>query len=159
VPQIKYESIQGGFVTVKHTVRWSSFTAIAAMLLFSITACGQRASDQHAHPPTTPTHAPISQSLTLKLTPDPPHPISGKAMKLQASVQAGEQPVTDAKVEFEVWKKGNSKHEMRTATMTEKGVYTASYTPMENGEYLIILHVITPQVHQMMDGSVIVGHP
>jgi hypothetical protein len=148
---------------VKQTTRWLSLTAIV-VLLFGSTACGQRASDQQPHPhpptaPTTPTHAPISPSLTLKLTQDPPHPTPDKVMSLQASVQAGEQPVTDAKVEFEIWKKGESKHEILVATMTEKGIYTKAYTPKQTGEYLIILHVTTPQVHQMSEGSVIVGHP
>jgi hypothetical protein len=145
---------------VKQTTRWLPFTAIAAVLLLSLTACEQHANNQqqHQHPPATHTHAPISPSLTLTLTPDPALPTLDKAMSLHASVQAGEQPVLDAKVEFEIWKKGDSKHEMLAATMTKKGIYTAPYTPKQTGEYLIILHVTTPQVHQMIDGSVTVGH-
>jgi hypothetical protein len=143
---------------VKQTTHWLPFTAIAAVLLFSMTACEQHASNQHQHPPATHTHAPISPSLTLTLIPDPALPTLDKAMSLHASVQAGEQPMLDAKVEFEIWKKGDSKHEMLAATMTKKGIYTAPYTPKQTGEYLIILHVTTPQVHQMIDGSVTVGH-
>lgn len=123
--------------------------------LILMTACNQDNTGHENHQNTP--QIPGSQKLTLSFQANPAQPDPGQSVELQATVIDGNQPVTDARVELEVWKKGNKKHDMLPAKHSEKGIYKATATYQEEGEYLVIVHVTTPMVHQMIDSKFQVG--
>ncbi|TCS94243.1 FixH family protein [Hazenella coriacea] len=123
--------------------------------LIFMTACNQGNTD-HDHHQNTP-QIPGSQNLTLGFQTVPAQPMPGQPIELQATVKEDNKPFTSARVELEVWKKGNKKHDMLPAKHSEQGIYKATTTYQEEGEYLVIVHVTTPMVHQMIDSKFQVG--
>lgn len=121
------------------------------MLLISVTACNQTGSKPH-HEANTPT--PIQ--LKISFQSDPNHPQANQATQLSASVQSNTAPVKNAKVELEVWKEGE-KHQVLPTTQTKAGVYSTKHTFPQTGTYQVIVHVTTPNIHQMIMGKVNVG--
>jgi hypothetical protein len=57
------------------------------------------------------------------------------------------QPLTKAKVHFEIWK-GNSKHKFIEASEKQAGQYEATTTFQEKGTYSVKIHVETEQLHE-----------
>jgi hypothetical protein len=64
--------------------------------------------------------------------------------------------VKDAEVELEVWKEGQ-KHQMLSTKQNKAGVYSTKHTFTQAGTYQVVVHVMTPNIHQMITGVVNVG--
>lgn len=129
---------------------YTLFSTISLLILSVwLVACGEQAHTMNMN--MNPT------ALTLSFIPAKSVPMPGMPFILQASVKAGSQPVTNANVEFEVWKKESTHHDMLSAKMSAPGIYTASATYNDAGDYEYIVHCTTPQVHQMIAGIFTVG--
>jgi hypothetical protein len=77
---------------------------------------------------------------------------------LQVMVKQGKNAVEDASdVQFEVWKKGQEKHQMVRAKHQGKGVYTAEKTFDSEGMYFVTYHVTAKDMHSMKQMELTVG--
>jgi hypothetical protein len=70
-----------------------------------------------------------------------------KEISLVGHIQQEEQPVSEAEVEFEVWKEGADKHDFIPADEGVLGEYTAKYTFAEAGDYHLKLHFVKDDLH------------
>lgn len=140
---------------MKRLIYSISFFSLAILTLM-LTACQQGGHEQHQQHK-EPANPAIPQQISVSFQANPAQPAPGEPVTLNATVRAGEQPVDDAKVELEVWKKGEKDHHMLETQSKGQGVYSASATYQAEGEYLVIVHVTTPQVHQMIEGKFQVG--
>ncbi|MEN2767490.1 FixH family protein [Ornithinibacillus xuwenensis] len=75
---------------------------------------------------------------------------------LVGHIQQEEQPVSEADVDFEIWKAGTEKHEYVEATEEVQGEYTANYTFVEAGEYTIKLHFKKDDLHDHQETTITV---
>ncbi|MGA8943384.1 MAG: FixH family protein [Thermoactinomyces sp.] len=106
-------------------------------------------SHEHHH-----TSAPNQLDITFQSIPD--RPVKNQPVELRSVVRSAEKPVTNAQVEYEVWKQGE-KHELVKAGQQTGGIYTAKMNFPQDGQYHVIVHVTAPGVHQMISGSVTVS--
>ncbi|WP_047980290.1 FixH family protein [Ornithinibacillus contaminans] len=67
---------------------------------------------------------------------------------LTSHIQLNDEPVSDAKVQFEIWKEGAEKHEYVDASEAEAGEYTVDYTFPEPGDYNLQLHFRKDDMHE-----------
>ncbi|MCM3597955.1 FixH family protein [Metabacillus idriensis] len=74
---------------------------------------------------------------------------SGEESIIQALVTQGEEKVTDAKVNFEIWKDGDKDHEMVEGDNIGKGIYTMNKTFDRKGSYNVIVHTYAKDMHIM----------
>jgi hypothetical protein len=121
------------------------------ILLTALTACNQASRKPH-HEASTPT--PIQLKVSFQSNPN--HPEANQPTLLSASVQSNTAPVKDAEVELEVWKEGQ-KHQMLSTKQNKAGVYSTKHTFTQAGTYQVVVHVMTPNIHQMITGVVNVG--
>nr|WP_232345571.1 FixH family protein [Paenactinomyces guangxiensis] len=128
-----------------------------ALFALLLTACNQPANQHQNH--NGQQNTPAAETLKLSFQTNPASPAVGKHVTLQATVKEGSQPVDDAKVEFEVWKQGEKDHQKIDSKLDGKGTYTATTAFQDQGEYLVIVHVTTSKVHQMISGKFTVGQP
>jgi nitrogen fixation protein FixH len=126
------------------------FAGLVCLCLF-LPGCGHADTSSHSE------HFTTSQSLNLSFSVNPAHPRTGTAATLQVVVKTGSAPAKGARVEFEVWKKGESNHAMIPASEQSGGRYTATQTFSAPGQWLAIVHVTTSTTHQMISGSFQVG--
>ncbi|MYL32949.1 hypothetical protein GLW05_04995 [Pontibacillus yanchengensis] len=68
-------------------------------------------------------------------------------VSLVGHLQKDNKPLTEADVQFEVWKKGEEKHEYVDAKEGNKGEYSVAYTFKEKGEYHVNLHYKKGDMH------------
>lgn len=125
-------------------------------LCFIVTACGGAGGQEHQGHGETKNTPQTAEKLTITFATDPQSAKPDQSTILKATVKSGNQPITDAKVELELWK-GKEKHQRLSTTMKEKGVYQTAHTFREAGNYTIIVHVTTPAVHQMITQTIPVG--
>ncbi|MED3550342.1 FixH family protein [Cytobacillus praedii] len=75
-----------------------------------------------------------------------------KEVELQANVTQGKEQVSDAdKVEFEIWREGQSdeEHKKIEAEINKDGNYYIKETFKETGKYFVIAHVTARDMHTM----------
>jgi YtkA-like len=155
---IEHSDHQGNFKGVWKMLQKYRF-AIFILLLISInwlTGCSSaenKPSHQHAKQPAIP------QSLTIQFQTNPAQVEPNQSLQLISNVKRGNQPATDAKVEFEVWTKGQKSHQRLTAKHAGNGKYVASSNYKQTGRYSVMVHVNAPGVHQMISGQFQVGEP
>ncbi|WP_036822262.1 FixH family protein [Pontibacillus yanchengensis] len=68
-------------------------------------------------------------------------------VSLVGHLQKDNKPLTEADVQFEVWKKGEEKHEYVDAKEGKKGEYSVAYTFKEKGDYHVNLHYKKDDMH------------
>lgn len=134
---------------------------LALILLLAVACSPTEPAAQQNHPPAeTHNHnhssAPTQLDITFQSSPD--HPGKNQPVELKSVITAEKKPVTNAQVEYEVWKQGE-KHEMIKARLQENGIYTAAKKFPQDGEFHVIVHVTAPGIHQMISGSVVIGQP
>ncbi|MCS0542780.1 FixH family protein, partial [Aeromonas veronii] len=56
-------------------------------------------------------------------------------------LQLDNEPLTKARVRYEIYKEGSDKHDWVDTKETNSGEYTSSYSFTEGGTYTIIIHV------------------
>ncbi|WP_028777652.1 FixH family protein [Shimazuella kribbensis] len=122
---------------------------LLALVLLLISGCTSQ--------PTTPTtpNAPTSISLNFEVNPSKPTP--NQPVTLNANVTGNNKPVNDARVEFEVWHKDAKDHAMLKTKRVGNGKYSITNTFPISGTYNVIIHATTPQVHQMISKTFIIG--
>ncbi|RAL23210.1 FixH family protein [Thermoflavimicrobium daqui] len=132
------------------------------LIILAITACQQQAnltSDHQKHNQTSHTSKQGAQQLAIQFKANPSKVDVGKSIQLSSTVKRGDKPATDATVKFEVWEKNSKeKHQMLDAKHDGKGTYHVNQTYSKAGEYLVVVHVTAPQVHQMISGQFQVGN-
>lgn len=137
------------------------FSFIFLAFSFILTACNQTDETNHYHPSqdSNQNHAhhhqelPMNQKLTITFSTDPKEAKANQPTTLKATVKADDKPITDAKVELEVWKE-KEEHQKLSTSMEEEGVYQIQHTFNEAGTYTVVVHVTTPHVHQMITQSI-----
>ncbi|GIP31757.1 FixH family protein [Paenibacillus sp. J2TS4] len=83
----------------------------------------------------------------------------GRAILIDASVTQGTEKVTDAReVKFEIWKKGQEKHEMITAQHWQDGTYRIKTMFPEDGIYNVTAHVTGRDTDVIPTKELIVGN-
>lgn len=122
---------------------------IASMIL---SGCNSTNHQNHqSHNQTT------SENLTVSFQANPAKSNLGEPITFQSTVKQGNQGVTTAKVEFEVWKDASSNHKQYPAKHVENGDYIASDSFAESGKYNVVVHVYTEKDHKMTEGTFQVG--
>ncbi|MBD1372406.1 FixH family protein [Hazenella sp. IB182357] len=92
----------------------------------------------------------MNEELTIQFATSEESIKKNEAVTLTADIKKADVAVTDAKVEFEVWKKEQKEHTKTEATQQKDGVYEAEVKYEEEGQYEVIVHVTTPTTHQMI---------
>ncbi|TCP66240.1 FixH family protein [Baia soyae] len=95
--------------------------------------------------------------LTVSFRANPDKSNTGDPVTFQSNVKQGETGVTNAKVEFEVWKGTSTDHKQYPAKHISNGDYTASDSFKEDGTYNVVVHVYTDKDHKMAEGTFQVG--
>lgn len=130
----------------KRTLRVLALTA--AMTVIS-TGCssnngGSGGEMQHNNNQTT------YKKMTIDLSTNPTAPVSGQEVQLMAHITRENQPVTDAKVEMEFWRDGDTtEHTKLPAQGGKDGNYTLTHKLTEAGKYKVIIHTTAGGIHQM----------
>jgi len=60
---------------------------------------------------------------------------------LKVSIKKNENPISNARIRFEIWKDGSHDHQWIETNEIEEGIYEAAYTFEETGTYYIQIHV------------------
>jgi hypothetical protein len=83
---------------------------------------------------------------------------AGKDTTLTSTIQEEEQPLTDANVQFEVWREntGENKRDYIQAEELEEGKYQVEVNLKESGKYLITIHVKKGKFHDHIEAVVTV---
>lgn len=134
-------------------------TILTLLMLALLTACNNQ-TETHNHDQQTlsPDMAQFGNQLTLDFQASPSKVEVGQAIQLKVEIHRQNEPATDATVKFEVWEKNSKeKHQLLDAKHDGQGVYSTSQSFSEEGEYLVVVHVTAPGVHQMVDGKFQVG--
>lgn len=140
---------------MKKTISIGLFSIIFLTASIFLTACNQTNESQQAnqnhenHQHHEHTQPPINQQLNITFSIDPTEAKVNQPVTLISTIKADDTPVTDAKVEFEVWKEEEDT-QMLSASMKEAGNYQIEHTFSEAGTYHVVVHVTTPHVHQMI---------
>lgn len=121
----------------------NSWSLLLLFVLISLTACSSQPEQQHHKQQPTQTGA-----LQISFHTQPGHPKVKEAVKLTADIQQGNQPVNDAQVKFEFWSTPDNKQTIDTKRI-KPGQYQAISSFPQTGTYQVIIHVVTPQTHQM----------
>ncbi|MBA4603008.1 FixH family protein [Thermoactinomyces mirandus] len=131
-----------------------------SLILMPAVACSptEPAAEQHDPAPETHhhNHTPASTQLDITFQSSPDHPGKNQPVELKSVITAEKDPVENAQVEYEVWKQGEQ-HEMIKASHQANGIYVATKNFPQDGQYHVIVHVTAPGIHQMINGSVLIG--
>jgi len=76
-----------------------------------------------------------------------------KKLHLTAHVEKGGKPLSKVKVQFEFWK-GNEKHTYIEAKESKPGEYTAAIAFSSPGEYHIVTHVESENLHEHQESVI-----
>lgn len=88
----------------------------------------------------------------------PVKPKVNQPVQLTVYVSQKNSPVEDADaVKYEVWEKGQEKHEMITAKKSGVGLYSIPYTFHKEGSYYVIYHVDARGFHNMRKNEIAVN--
>lgn len=130
-----------------------------AMLLFTITllfGCGSdKVENKEEQPSNTGEISLEMLDITFSITPEVTK--KGETATFSSIIFKKGTAVDNAKVEFEVWLDGNDQHETIPAVHAGQGKYTAEKTFEADGSYKVIVHVTTPELHQMIEKTFDVG--
>nr|WP_027417177.1 FixH family protein [Aneurinibacillus terranovensis] len=76
---------------------------------------------------------------------------TGQPVKLIGTVKAGEKPVNDAEMKMEIWRDGESRHEMfdTVPVPDQQGHYALTRTFNKAGTYYVMLHTNANHMHIM----------
>lgn len=91
----------------------------------------------------------MNQNFTIEFSTDPNPVTVNHPARLIERVTKNGQPVTDAIVKMEIWKEGNSQHEIVDASAGQNGTYTVEKTFEQAGLYHVTLHTSVQGYHQM----------
>ena len=98
-----------------------------------------------------------SQPLTVEFQVDPKPVKAGEVTIVQVLVKQGEDLVEDAQqVEFEIWEKGQEKHDMVPAENKGKGIYAIQERFHKPTTYYVMYHVTARDFHSMKQMEVVV---
>lgn len=124
--------------------KWIKFAMVGLavtcfMMIFS--ACNSKKEEATKDQMAAPTQAKLD--VAFKVTPEKPTP--NMIPTLQATVKQNNSTISDATVEFEIWKEGTeTKHQTLKAEHMKDGLYAVESTVKEPGEYKVTVHVTTP---------------
>lgn len=92
----------------------------------------------------------IPEKLEITFSTEPIAAQASSQTILVSKITQNGKAVKNAKVKFEVWATGQENHDMIEAVQTESGKYTINKKFDLAGEYNVIVHVYTPEIHQMI---------
>jgi hypothetical protein len=81
---------------------------------------------------------------------------SGQNTKLYGHITQNNQPLTEANVQFEIWKDGESKHDFTDTAEIKPGEYYSAYLFKTAGTYHIKLHVEKGKTHDHTEQTLVV---
>lgn len=81
---------------------------------------------------------------------------SGQNTKLYGHITQNNKPLTEANVQFEIWKEGESNHDFTDVAETKPGEYYSAYQFKTSGTYHIKLHVEKGKLHDHTDQTLVV---
>nr|WP_175475724.1 FixH family protein [Evansella caseinilytica] len=73
---------------------------------------------------------------------------SGEEAELTVFVDWQEEPLTEARVIYEVWQHGDEAHEWLETEEVEPGIYTSQYTFDNGGDYHVVVHIENDELHE-----------
>jgi hypothetical protein len=120
---------------------WLAAFVLAAM---AGVGCGTDRPQEDARQP----EATVPQKLNIQFTTNPSPAKVGEETELVATISRSEEPVADAKVEFEIWQ-GEGAHETIEAQERKNGAYSSRKTFTKPGTYQVTIHTTTKDLHQM----------
>ncbi|ADG05326.1 FixH family protein [Kyrpidia tusciae] len=134
--------------------------SVAAGLL---AGCGQTAAPSHTdqsqgNPGTSASSTDMTmdsgmnmdQQFDIAFSTDPPGPVkANQPVKLIEKVSKKGTPISGAYIKLEIWKDGDSKHEMVDVVEGPSGTYTVEKTFDKPGLYHVTLHTTALGFHEM----------
>ncbi|TCP58001.1 YtkA-like protein [Tumebacillus sp. BK434] len=124
-------------------IAWIAALLTAAAL--ATAGCGTDGGTDHAQHGTGTTKP---QKLNIEFTTTPSPAKAGAEAELVATIARAGEPVTDAKVEFEIWQ-GEGAHETLNVKGGNDGRYALKKTFTTPGTYQVTIHTTTKELHQM----------
>jgi hypothetical protein len=76
---------------------------------------------------------------------------ANNSVALEVFILHKEEPLTDAKVKFELWSENATKHDFIQTTETDAGTYTAQYEFNQTGKNFITVHVQNSELHEHIE--------
>lgn len=127
------------------------------MISTIVVACSSKPSDKshEGHENHSSSQQQSQSELHIDFRTDPNTVILKTNTELIADIKQDNKSVTDARVEFEFWTKEGKKEKLK-ATPTTKSLYKSNHTFTVAGNYDVIVHVVTPQKHQMISAKFVV---
>jgi hypothetical protein len=86
----------------------------------------------------------------------PPTAKSGQNTKLFGHLAKNNKALTEANVQFEIWKEGESNHDFTDVAETKPGEYYSAYQFKTSGTYHIKLHVEKGKIHDHTEQTLVV---
>ncbi|WP_409302984.1 FixH family protein [Peribacillus sp. SCS-155] len=81
---------------------------------------------------------------------------SKKPVTLNAHIMHKDQPLTAARVRFEIWKQGEQKHAFLEAKEQAGAEYNLNHTFAAPGQYQVVVHVEKDEIHEHQEQTVTV---
>lgn len=81
---------------------------------------------------------------------------SGQNTKIYGHVAQNNKPLTNANVQYEIWKEGTTNHDFTDVAETNPGEYYSSYHFKTPGTYHIKLHVEKGEIHDHTEQKLVV---
>lgn len=111
-----------------------------------MTACSQQ-EDKDAEP----------QFIDVKLSVTPEKGELNEPVTMEAKVTYGDEDVTDAEVQFEIWRAHDEEHEKIEIEHAENGIYRFEKSFEQEGTYYVISHVTAKEMHNMPKKEFVIG--
>lgn len=89
----------------------------------------------------------LDESIDLRWK-TPEKASASEDVSLSVEVDLENNPWTEGKVQFEVWKHGDDRHEWISAVETDPGIYEIEYVFEESGEFHIMVHLEDDELHE-----------
>lgn len=134
-----------------------SWGLLLLFILMIMTACSSQPKQQDHHAMHHDQQPMQTGELKITFHAQPDKPKIKEAVQLAADIQQGNQPVDHAQVKFELWSKLDDKRSL-TTKRTHPGEYRANTSFSKAGTYQVIIHVVTPQTHQMQSSQLTISH-
>ncbi|CAB3390761.1 conserved exported protein of unknown function [Kyrpidia spormannii] len=143
--------------------RWAWTTVSLSLAAGLVAGCGQAAApsqtDQSQGNPgssASPTEMNMDPGMTMDqqfdiaFSTDPPGPVKvNQPVKLIEKVSKKGTPISGAYIKLEIWKDGESKHELVDVVEGPSGTYTVEKTFDKPGLYHVTLHTTALGFHEM----------
>ncbi|RFU61439.1 FixH family protein [Peribacillus glennii] len=122
--------------------------AVAAFLS-AVFLYGCSASTNETAPPkkVANSHHEHSEDISFEII-SPINNHTGLVMDFKVVIMHGGHPLSNANVDFEFWKEGETNHQVIEAAESKDGIYYAKLGFQQKGEYTVKIHVEKGSIHE-----------